>query len=298
MIDVTLLGTGGMMPLPGRHLTALLVRHQGHSLLIDCGEGTQVAIRRYGWSMHSIDAILFTHVHGDHVAGISGLLSSMQTEGRLEPVHIYGPQAIEEVVANLCVVVGVQFDVFFHAVDQPFRVNDLEVTPFPVMHTIACYGYRIDLSRRPKFLPEKARELGVPMTSWSRLQAGESVRVGLHLVKPQDVSGPSRRGISLVYATDTRPCKALEEAAWDVDLLVTEGIYADHEKDQGAVDKMHMTAWEAAELAARAGAHQTWLTHYSPSFRNPRDYVDEMARVNPTVTFSDDGRRTTLQFEE
>lgn len=299
MIDVALLGTGGMMPLPGRHLTALLVRHQGHSLLIDCGEGTQVAIRRYGWSMHSIDAILFTHVHGDHVAGISGLLSSMHTEGRREPVHIYGPRAVEEVVANLCIVVGVNFEVVFHVVgDRTFQVGELIVSPFPVEHNIACFGYRIDLDRRPKFLPERAKELGVPVQEWGRLQKGEAVHVGLRKISPKEVSGPSRRGISLVYSTDTRPCAPLEQAAYEVDLLITEALYADRAKNQSAQEKMHMTAWEAAELAERAGAKCTWLTHYSPSFRNSGAYVEEMAALHPSVHFASDGWKTTLEFEE
>ncbi len=299
MIDVCLLGTGGMMPLPGRHLTSLLVRHQGHSVLIDCGEGTQVAIRRYGWSMHSIDAILFTHVHGDHVAGISGLLSSMSTEGRREDVHIYGPPAIEEVISSLCVVVGVQFDVYFHIVDEDtFRVRDLEITPFPVKHNITCYGYRIDLPRRPKFLPDRAKALGIPVQQWGRLQNGESIWMGLHHIHPEEVSGPWRRGLSLVYATDTRPCLALEEAAYDVDLLICEGIYGDPEKTKSAEEKCHMTAWEAGDLADQSGARATWLTHYSPSFRNQQDYAEQMREKHPSVRFAEDGWRTVLDFEE
>ncbi|MFR9280320.1 ribonuclease Z [Levyella massiliensis] len=297
MIDVCLLGTGGMMPLPGRHLTALLVRHQGHSILIDCGEGTQVAIRKYGWSMHSIDAILFTHVHGDHIAGISGLLSSMNTEGRTEAVHIYGPDAVEEVVANLCVVVGVNFNVYFHSLrENPFQVGQLKVTAFPVKHNITCYGYRLDLSRRPKFLPENAKALGVPVQDWKRLQAGQTVRVGLRTVTPEEVSGPERSGLSLVYSTDTRPCVTLEKAAQNCDLLITEGIYGDRAKTKGAEEKCHMTAWEAGELADRAGAKETWLTHYSPSFRNQAQYYEEMASKHPSVRFASDGWHRTLDF--
>lgn len=299
MIDVCLLGTGGMMPLPGRHLTALMLRHNGKSLLIDCGEGSQVAIRKYAWSMYSIDHILFTHIHGDHVAGISGLLSSMHTEGRREAVHIYGPRTIEEVVANLCIVVGVSFDVYFHVVDtESFFANDLKVTPIKLNHSIECFGYRIDLARRPKFLPEKARELEIPVKEWSKLQAGESIRLGLKKISPDRVTGPERKGISLVYATDTRPCKSLESAARGVDLLVTEAIYADREKTKGALEKGHMTAWQAAEIAKNAGVRECWLTHYSPSFRDQRNYKKEMKDKYPFVSFSEDGRKTALDFEE
>lgn len=299
MLDVCLLGTSGMMPLPGRHLTALLLRHQGHSILVDCGEGTQVAIRKYAWSMHSIDCICFTHVHGDHVAGISGLLSSMGTEGRTEPVHIIGPAQIEPVISHLCIVVAVPFDVIFHTVDEgTFDFFGVTITPFPVNHNITCYGYRFDIDRLPVFLPDRAKSLGIPVQEWSKLQKGESVRVGLKKFTPDQVRGPSRRGISLVYSTDTRPCRSLEDAAYDVDLLVTEGIYGDPDKAQSAKEKKHMTAQEAALLAKNAGARESWLTHYSPSFRNQRDYVRDIAAINPTVRFARDGDRKTILFDD
>ena len=299
MIEVCLLGTGGMMPLPGRPLTALLLRYNGHSFLVDCGEGTQVSIREYAWSMHSIDVICFTHFHGDHVAGISGLLSSMGTEGRTEPVHILGPKRIEEVIAHLCIVVRVPFDVIFHEIDQePMEFFGVEITPFPVKHSVPCYGYRFDVSRRPRFFPEKAKQLGIPVQDWKKLQAGESIKVDGKRIDPEQVSGPARRGLSVVYSTDTRPCCTLQEAAYDVDLLITEGIYGDEEKLSSAKTKMHMTSREAAELSLRAGARKVWLTHYSPSFRDQSRYIREIRQINPAVSFGIDGKKTILQWEE
>lgn len=301
MLDVCLLGTGGMMPLPGRHLTSLIIRQGGHSVLVDAGEGTQVAIRKYAWTLHSIDTICFTHVHGDHVAGISGLLSSMGSEGRTEPVHIIGPSHIMQIIASICVVVTVPFDVIFHEIpdmDLPYDAFGLQITPFKVQHNITCYGYRFDLPRRPKFQPDKAQALGIPLPYWSRLQRGEKVRDGLKVYKPEDVLGPPRKGISLVYSTDTRPCANLEEAAQGVDLLITEGIYGDPDKAQSAVEKHHMTMQEAAALAGRAQAKETWLTHYSPSFCNQKQYKKELQTLNPTVTFGYDGRSTVLDFDD
>lgn len=299
MLDVCLLGTSGMMPLPGRHLTSLLLRHEGHSILVDCGEGTQVAIRKYAWSMHAIDCICFTHTHGDHVAGISGLLSTMGSEGRKEAVHIIGPATIEEVIAQICVVVAVPFQVIFHSVKEPdLQFAGMTITPFPVDHNITCFGYRFDIDRLPAFLPEKARQLEIPVQYWSKLQEGKGVRVGLKHFTPDQVRGPARRGISLVYATDTRPCRMLEDAAYDVDLLITEGIYADPDKQASAVEKKHMTSQEAALLAKRAGAHETWLTHYSPSFRNQKAYAAEIQAILPTVRFGRDGDRKTLLFPD
>lgn len=299
MLDVCLLGTGGMMPLPGRHLTSLLLRYNGHSILVDCGEGTQVAIRKYAWSMHSIDVICFTHIHGDHVAGISGLLSSMGTEGRTEPVHIIGPKYIEPVISQLCVVMAAPFKVYFHSVkEKDLEYGGVLIKPFPVKHNIACYGYRFDIPRRPKFFPEKAKALKVPVQDWKKLQAGESVRVGLRKIRPEEVSGPPRRGISLVYSTDTRPCKKLEEAAKDVDLLITEGIYGDPEKKKSAMEKHHMTSQEAAHLGKKAGARRLWLTHYSPSFRNQRDYEKSIKGIYNKARFAQDGDKITLKFSQ
>lgn len=299
MLDVCLLGTGGMMPLPGRHLTALMLRYEGHSILVDCGEGSQVAIRKYAWSMHSIDTICFTHVHGDHVAGISGLLSSMGTDGRKDPVHIIGPSRIEPVIASLCVVVAVPFDVIFHSVkEEGLESFGVRISPFPVKHNIECYGYRFDIDRLPKFLPEKAKALEIPVNYWNKLQKGESIRMGLKKITPDMVRGEAREGISLVYSTDTRPCKRLLEAAKGVDLLITEGIYADHDKDQSARDKKHMTTWEAKELAREAGAKDTWLTHYSPSFRNQSYYEKALKEGGQNIRFARDGDSILLNFPE
>lgn len=299
MLDICLLGTGGMMPLPGRHLTSLMLRYEGHSILVDCGEGSQVAIRKYAWSMHSIDTICFTHIHGDHVAGISGLLSSMGTDGRKDPVHIIGPSRIEPVIASLCVVVAVPFDVIFHSVhEEGLESFGVKISPFSVKHNIECYGYRFDIGRLPKFLPEKAKELEIPVQYWNKLQNGETVRLGLRKISPEMVRGEERKGISLVYSTDTRPCKNLLEAAKGVDLLITEGIYADREKDKSAREKKHMTTWEACQLATEAGCSQTWLTHYSPSFRNQSFYEKAVKEINPTIRFGRDGDRTVLNFPE
>lgn len=300
MIDICLLGTGGMMPLPGRHLTSLLIRHNGHSILVDCGEGTQVAIRKYGWTMHSIDVICFTHTHGDHVAGISGLLSSMGSDGRTEPVHIIGPRHIEEIVANICVVVTVPFDVVFHPIEneEPYREREIDITPFRVEHSVICYGYKFELKRKPKFLPEKAKELGIPVNEWKNLQDGKTVRIGLTWYKPEDVTSGPRKGLSFVYSTDTRPCKNLEYASVGSDLLITEGIYGDNEKLDSAKSKKHMTSVEAAELSKRAGAKEVWLTHYSPAFRDQHEYEKMIQEINNRVVFACDGKTTTLNFED
>lgn len=300
MIDVCLLGTGGMLPLPNRYLTSLLLRYQGKSLLVDCGEGTQVAISQYAWAMNTINTICFTHFHGDHVAGISGLLSTISSEGRTEPIHILGPKNVEWVIAQICVVVHPTFDIFFHEIHlgEIFSMEDLKIRPIPVNHSVPCFAYRFDLPRKPKFLPEKAKDIGLPVHFWGKLQEGLSVLWEGRNVEPKEVLGPERKGLSLLYSTDTRPTESLEEACQNVDLAILEGIYGDEEKQKSAVEKKHMTSQEACHLAKRARPKELWLTHYSPSFRDQSSYDHSIKGIYPQASFGWDGRTKTLKFEE
>ena len=179
MLDVCLLGTSGMMPLPRRWLTALMTRLNGSSLLIDCGEGTQVAIREKGWSVNPIDTICFTHFHGDHISGLPGLLLSMGNSDRKEPVTLIGPKGLEKIVNQLRVIApGLPFPlrfIEFTEAEQEIEVNGYHLKAFRVHHTVACYGYTITVPRGGKFFVEKARENQVPMKFWSRLQKGETL---------------------------------------------------------------------------------------------------------------------------
>ena len=256
MLDVCLLGTSGMMPLPERWLTSLMTRLGGSSLLIDCGEGTQIAIREKGWSVNPIDTICFTHYHGDHISGLPGLLLSMGNSDRKEPVTLIGPKGLEKVVNSLRIIApGLPFPIHFHELTQKeeeIEINGYHLKAFRVNHNVTCYGYTIVVPRGGKFFVEKAKANDVPIKLWSRLQKGEVIEFEGRTYTPDMVIGEPRRGIKLTYCTDTRPVVSLIENARHSDLLICEGMYGEKEKQEKAEEKKHMTFVEAAKVAREA----------------------------------------------
>lgn len=302
MLDVCLLGTGGMMPLPNRALTALMTRYNGSGLLIDCGEGTQVAIRQKGWSFHSIDTICFTHYHGDHISGLPGLLLSMGNAERYEPVTLIGPKGLERVVNALRVIAPeLPFELKYMELNEKieqFDINGYKITAFKVNHNVTCYGYTMEIERAGRFMPDKASENNVPMKCWSRLQKGEVVTEDGITYYPDMILGPRRKGIKLTYCTDTRPTQFISEQAKNSDLFICEGMYAEEDKLVKAKDNKHMTFYEAAAIAKEAEVGQLWLTHYSPSVVRPEEYKEEVRKVFSQTIISRDRRSTVLEFNK
>jgi len=298
MIDVCLLGTGGMMPLPGRALTALYTRYDGHAILIDCGEGTQTAIREASLRFKCIDAIFITHFHADHMSGLPGLLLTLGNEGREEPLHMYGPTGLAATVGALrAIVPELPYEIVFHEFGMEcshFGCIGLEVDVFPLDHGMPCLGYRMQLERRRKFDPKRAAEKGIPKHLWGRLQKGESAEG----FTPDDVLGEKRRGLSLLYATDTRPVPEISAHAADADLLVLEGMYGEAEKQERAETAHHMMMQEAAQIAKEAQAKALWLTHFSPATAEPAQFEEEIRTIFPETTIGSGGLMTTLRFEE
>ena len=276
MLEFCTLGTGGTLPIPERALSSLYVRVNGRALLIDCGEGTQVGIRRLGWGFRCLDGLLLTHYHGDHCTGLAGMLLSLEKAGRDEPFHIWGPKGLKRVVEGLCVIVPpLSFAVMLHELPPEggeAQMIGLKIRAFPVDHGgIPCFGYRLVLERSAAFDPVKAKALGVPVQEWKRLQQGESVRSGLRKIRSADVTGEARRGITLVFSTDTRPCETLEKNCAGADLLILEGMYASEEKRPQALKNHHMLFAEAAEIARKAESGGLLLTHFSTSLENPEE---------------------------
>lgn len=302
MLDVCLLGTSGMMPLPGRWLTALMTRFNGSSLLLDCGEGTQIAIREKGWSFHSIDIICFTHYHGDHISGLPGLLLSMGNAERKEPVTLIGPKGLEKVVNSLRIIAPeLPFELKFIELTQKsekLELNGYEITAFQVKHNILCYGYSIYIKRGGRFYTERALENNVPQKHWNKLQKGFTVTDGDITYTPDMVIGPERKGIKLTYCTDSRPVKTISDFAANSDLFICEGMYGDSDKDNKAKEYKHMTFMEAAGLAKAAGVSQLWLTHYSPSMTRPEDYLAEAREIFFATKLGKDRKSITLEFDK
>ena len=302
MLDVCLLGTSGMMPLPGRWLTALMTRYNGSSLLIDCGEGTQITIREKGWSFHSIDTICFTHYHGDHISGLPGLLLSMGNADRTEPVTLIGPKGLERVVNALRVIAPeLPFPLKFielTAQEETISLCGYQIKAFQVKHNVMCYGYSVYIKRGGRFYTEKAIENNVPQKYWNRLQKGEVIIDGETTYTPDMVIGPERKGIKVTYCTDSRPLQAISDHAHESDLFICEGMYGEQDKDTKAREYKHMTFREAAKLAKTANVHELWLTHYSPSLTRPEDYLEEARSIFMNTKIGRDRKSVTLEFDK
>lgn len=302
MIDVCLLGTGGMMPLPQRALTSLMVRYNGTSILIDCGEGTQIAVKKCGWSFKPIDVICFTHFHADHISGLPGLLLTLGNAERTEPLLLIGPKRLEKVVNALRTIAPeLPFPIEFHELqdtEESIFINGLRIHAFRVNHNVTCYGYSIELNRAGKFDLEKARKNQVPIPCWSPLQKqGTFVYEGISYTQEM-VLGPERKGLKLTYCTDTRPTESIVTNARESDLFICEGMYGEDGKEVKAREYKHMTMYEAAELARQAQVQELWLTHYSPSLVHPEQFEAKVRKIFPNTVISKDGRVCELMFDE
>ena len=291
-----------MMPLPKRWLTAMMARYNGSHLLIDSGEGTQIAIKEADISVNPLDIICFTHYHADHISGLPGLLLSMGNADRTEPVTMIGPKGLEKVVNALRVIAPeLPFEIEFIELTEPEQVIELKgyvITAFKVNHNIPCYGYSLDIKRAGRFDADAARAQGIPLKAWNPLQKGNTVEIDGVKYTPDMVMGPPRKGIKVTYCTDSRPTEEIAKHAKDSDLFICEGMYGDKQKAVDAKKKKHMTFYEAAQMAKDADVKQMWLTHYSPSLVKPKQYMDEVRSIFPESYLGEDGKSIELDFIE
>ena len=302
MLDVTLLGCGGMMPLPNRFLTSLLARFNGMSVLIDCGEATQIALRKSGLSPNPIGVMCITHFHADHISGLPGMLLTMGNAERTEPLMMIGPKGLTKVVNSLRIIAPeLPFEIICVEIEgneQTFEFDGMYIDAFKVNHNVLCYGYSIRVPRQGKFDVEAAMKLPIDRRYWGVLQNGEEVTVDGVTYTPDMVMGPERCGIKVTYTTDTRPVDSIYKYAEDADLFICEGMYGEEDKAGKAVARKHMTFTEAAHIAARAHPKRMWLTHYSPSLVHPKPYMDEVRRIFPDAEAGKDGKNIDISFPE
>ncbi len=297
MLELAQVGTGGTFPLPNRWLSSVLVRYGRHLVLFDCGEGTQISLRSLGWGFKDIDLILISHVHGDHITGLPGLLLTQGNSGRSEPIHIVGPPGLIRVVEGLRVVAPyLPFEVHVSELSQGdcVRLEDLRVTCAEGLHQVPCLAYRLDLPRAPRFLPDRARALQVPIEQWKRLQAGEAVGD----VRPANVLGPPRPGLAIGLVTDTRPTPGIIELVRGVDALVCEATFGSDDDQERALERRHMTFREAAQLARTARAKRLLLTHFSPAIKDPERFLENATQVFGDTTIGRDHLTLSLRFSE
>jgi ribonuclease Z len=303
MIEVCLLGCGGMMPLPNRRLTSMLYRNNGKMILIDCGEGTQIPIKLTGWGFKFIEAVCFTHYHADHVAGLPGFLLTLGNSGREEPLTIFGPPGLFEVLKGLTVITpALPYEIkFVELSGESKTVNsfgDIIISTIPVDHGIPCLAYSLGVKRAGKFDAERAKKSNIPIEFWSRLQKGEIIDHAGNTYTPNMVLGEERRGLKISYTTDTRPIDGLIDFISNSDLFICEGMYGEDEKLSKAIEKKHMLFSEAASLAHSGKVNELWLTHYSPSLENPESFIDYAKDIFPNTVMGKDIMFKTLNFEK
>ena len=306
-LEAFVLGCGGMMPLPYRHLTSVLLRRDGDLFLFDCGEGTQVSLKRLNLKWKKIDGIFISHTHADHVTGLPGILMLNSQVDRTEPLYIYGPPKIREYVETSRQVLDmyINYPIVVKEITAPCVVHqgkDFYIRAFPLQHTKTCVGYTLEELDRPgEFNLEKAKELGVPMGPlFGKLQKGEDITLeNGTVVKSEDVMGKPRSGRKFSFVTDTMYLPSIAGEVKGSDLLICEGMFADDCADQ-AKEKKHMTARQAATIARDAAAKEMAMIHYRPRYtdRELEVLLKQAQEVYPEAILSKDRMIFELPYED
>lgn len=304
-LTLRFLGTAASRPTVERNVSSIAVTREGETLLVDCGEGTQRQMMRYGISF-ALDDILFTHMHTDHVLGVIGLTRTLQLQGRTEPLRLWGPRgsarALRQAVAFGGDRIGFPIEVLEVEPGTPIARDEYAILPYAVEHPgSAAVGYAfVEPERRGRFHPELARELGVPEGPlWGRLHRGQTITLDDgRVVDPATLVGPTRPGRTVVITGDTRPCAATVDVARDADLLVHEATFADDEVER-ARETGHSTAREAAQVARVAEARRLVLTHISARYsRDTRELEAQARQLFPETAIARDGTEVVVPYRE
>ncbi|MBC6695983.1 ribonuclease Z [Terrisporobacter mayombei] len=305
MIDLVLLGCGGNVPMPNRNLSSLFINYRGHKILIDCGEGTQVSMRMKNCGFKDIDLILITHLHGDHIIGLIGLLSTIGNSGKSDNLTIVGPRGITEAINAIRVLVE-YLPYKINIIEDPKEtfsiendiLKDLEISALELEHSTECLGYSLYFNRTPKFNVQKALINNVPKELWNRLQNSNEIFYNNRTYTSDMVLGDDRKGIKISFVTDTRPLFTIPDFIKDSDLFVCEAMYGDDMDISKAMKNKHMTFTEAANLARLGQVKKLLLTHFSPSLENPHEYLGNATRIFENTIIGEDRLSLSLNYED
>lgn len=305
-LEAFILGCGGMMPLPNRHLTSVLLRREGDLFLFDCGEGTQVSLRRLNLRWKKISVIFVSHTHADHVTGIPGLLMLSSQVDRDDPLYIIGPPKIAEYIeaSRRVLDMYINYEIVIREISEPggvvYEGEGFHVRAFPLRHTKPCYGYTLEEAPRPgEFHPEKAEALGVKRGPlWAALQSGKTVKAGDGSdVRPEQVLGATRTGRKFSFVTDTMAFPQIADEVAGSDFFVCEGMF-EKALEETAREKKHMTAEQAARIALAAKVKKLALIHYSPRYTEYelKQVLKEAEAVFPRTVLSRDRMLFPIEY--
>ncbi len=307
-LELFVLGCGGMMPLPGRHLTSVLLRREGDLFMFDCGEATQISLKRLNLRWKKISVILISHTHADHITGLPGILMLSSQVDREEPLYIIGPPKTAEYVEESRRILDmyINYEIIVKEITEPgivYETDEYYINSFRLNHTKICYGYSFIERERPgEFFPDKALSLGVPKgPDWSRLQKGCDVNLGDgSVVTPEMVTGAKRPGRKFSFVTDTAYLPGIAENVSGSDLLICEGMFTE-DLAESAASKKHLTSKQAAKIANEAGGiGKMGLIHYSPRY-NDRDLkrlLEEAAEDFPDTFLTRDRQIFEIKYKD
>ncbi len=317
MLDLILLGSGGTFPIPERYLSSMIVNYRGRKILIDAGEGTQVAMREFHTGFRSLDIICLTHFHGDHIFGLPGLLATLSNSNRTKPITIIGPIGLKKIMESLLITLDYlnftinliedpKEDLIFVISKEILKVKenhkdsreDIRISTLELEHSDPCLGYSFYVPRNRKFYPQKAIENNVPRELWSKLQEGKTIEKDGEIYNPDMVLGEERKGVKFSFITDTRPIARINDFVKDSQLLVCEGTYGDDKNKEKARINTHMTFREAASLARDAKVKKLVLTHFNAGLENPEEYKSNAREVFKNTVIGFDGYRTSISYKD
>lgn len=303
MVNLTMLGTGGNVPSPNRFCSSAFINYNGKKMLIDCGEGAQISMKSIGCGFKGIDLIMITHLHGDHINGLIGLLATLGNAEKRTPLTIIGPKGIKRAISAMMILIeGLPYKL--NIVENPigsFCINDdnlkdIEISTHTLDHSIECIGYSLYFKRNRKFCSKNAIKNNIPKNLWSHLQKGNSYFLDDHVYTPDMVLGNERKGIKISYITDTRPIESIVDFVRDSDLFVCEGMYGDDMDISKAVKNKHMTFREAATLAKNANVKKLLLTHFSPSVDKADYFIENATSVFKNTLIGYDGISVEVSY--
>jgi ribonuclease Z len=301
-MKITILGNNSALPAFGRHPTAQVVSVGNEDILIDCGEGAQAQMQRYGIRWRRLNTILISHMHGDHYFGLPGLINSMSLMGRREPVHLFAPAPMEGILTEILRVADTElsYPLLFHALPEGAAVlldrPHLHIECFPVAHRIACHGFKITSKNKSrKLLPENCRRYNIPVEMYEGIvngadfQSPDGTVIENHLL-----TAPGRKPRSYAYCADTLYTDQFLQHLKDVDVLYHESTYLQADEAKANV-RFHSTAGQAAQMAIKAGAGLLLLGHFSSKYKDLDPFLNEAAALFPNVELAREGAVFEIQ---